>query len=345
MLQTVQVLRGVAATVVVGHHMLLGIVDEGHSWPLGEALFRRGGIGVDIFFVISGFIIFYSSFKGSRPTPGVFLTNRVFRVYPPYLFIHIILLSLLLALWVATGDADRLPSLGELLKTLLLWPMEPTDYMLVIAWTLSLELIFYFIFAVTALGSGIMLFFGAMSAWYLMSVAGLFICQDSSGWCYPALNPVILEFIFGAVIAWVFLRGGTRWHLPAFISGAIMILAVILINPEKTWLMRREFIDGVASAILVYGAVGLRWTWPKVLVAWGESSYVLYLSHLVVFMIVGRGLELTTGFNIYSNVYSGVGVIAFAVIAAYVLTAQLERPYQRWYKRRFAQSLGLRVSS
>lgn len=139
---TIQVLRGVAAVLVVAMHALHGIEAEGFHWHLGELLFSKGLIGVDIFFVISGFVIFYIGFRGKRPTVGRFLANRFWRIFPPYWAVLIFTLSLFMGLAVVFGDSSKVPSLRELVTSVLLIPSTPENYVIGVAWTLGLELVF-----------------------------------------------------------------------------------------------------------------------------------------------------------------------------------------------------------
>lgn len=329
---TIQVLRGLAATLILGLHAVQGVTFEGFAWPVGSALFTQGMIGLDIFFVISGFIIYFIGFKGQRPDIGSFLEGRFWRIYPPYWAALAFILLLSVGLWLVFGDASKLPGPSKLLNSVLLLPVARQEYVLGIAWTLALELMFYLVFAATALRFGAKAFLGAMGLWYVLSIAGLFVAGDFSGWAYPMLNPVVLEFLFGALIARAFLAGGTKYHKTAFCIGVLLVLILLLGHIEKTAIFRREFIYGIPAAFLVYGAVGLSIKWPSAALLWGESSYLLYLLHSPLLMLIGRGTEEMTGFNIYSSPLAICLVMIAIIIISMVLTLHLERPYQRVYK-------------
>jgi len=79
-LKLIQILRGVAASLVVIHHILAELFK---SWSLQNINIGFGRSGVDLFFVISGFVILYSQ-KQSKTKPVVFLLKRFFRVAPLY---------------------------------------------------------------------------------------------------------------------------------------------------------------------------------------------------------------------------------------------------------------------
>ena len=335
--QTVQVLRGVAATFVALFHILPGIRSEGFEWQLGTVLFSRGDIGVDIFFVISGFIIYYTSFSRTPPTVGAFAVNRFWRLMPPYWIVTLGMVAMGLAMSVVFADDRFLYSWEKLAGSFLLLPMPPESYILIVAWTLSLEIIFYAIFAVFALGLGPRAFFTAMIVWYVLGLCSLVYSGDMSGWGIPALNPIILEFVMGAWIGKRMLDGGTSHHTAAFCLGVLGLLVTMIANPELHPWLRKEFVVGVPAALLVYGAVGMHWRWPRVFMLWGQSSYILYLIHLPAYLVLGRATEELTGYNVYSHPLSAAGMVVVVVALACLLTAYVEQPYQAFYKRRIVR--------
>jgi len=84
-LQLIQVLRGVASLLVVLLHATINLNENGKTVFLLN-FFSFGGAGVDIFFVISGFIITYTSFKGAASIKNFlpFISRRVIRIFPTY---------------------------------------------------------------------------------------------------------------------------------------------------------------------------------------------------------------------------------------------------------------------
>lgn len=335
--QTIQVLRGVAATLVAFFHILPGIENEGFSWPAGSFLFSRGDVGLDIFFVISGFIIYYTSFSRTPPTFSVFLANRFWRLMPPYWLVTTAMIAMGLAMYVVFGDEKWLYSWSALVGSFLLWPMPPESYVLIAAWTLSLEIVFYAVFAIFALRFGPRSFFFAMFLWYLLGIFSLVYTGDMSGWGVAALNPIILEFVLGALIARRLIDGGTSYHKSAFGLGALLLMITMIVDPEFHPWARKEFVVGLPAALLVYGAVGLKLRWPRPFLIWGQSSYILYLLHFPAYLVLARATEELTGYNVYSHPVTVAGMV-FAVIAvSFILTIYVEAPYQAYYKRRSAR--------
>ena len=142
----IQVLRGIAALAVVGFHLYAAAISEGGT-PGPFVLFARAYIGVDLFFVISGFIIVHVA--GNRPdlTVRAFLAARFLRVVPPYWLTLVLTVAAAAALVLLTGDDSKLPSMQALAISVLLVPFP--DHVMPIAWTLTLEAMFYVVFAAT----------------------------------------------------------------------------------------------------------------------------------------------------------------------------------------------------
>ncbi len=96
MLYSLQALRAFAAWVVVCHHFMQIFFDFHATGPVGQLLTDRGAVGVDIFFVISGLVIYLSTCD--KPVePRQFLLNRVLRIVPAYWFYTALMALLLLA--------------------------------------------------------------------------------------------------------------------------------------------------------------------------------------------------------------------------------------------------------
>ncbi len=128
-LQSIQALRAIAATSVILVHI---------------PFIGKGAFGVDIFFVISGFIICYISSLNSDD----FLLKRVFRIVPLYWLgtFGVFLLALVVPAWLNATTAN----LTDLAKSLFLIPYKREDGgtfpMLFLGWTLEYEMFFYFAF-------------------------------------------------------------------------------------------------------------------------------------------------------------------------------------------------------
>ena len=140
-LEGIQILRGYAAMLVVVTHLWsVGVISSTLRFS------RIGGLGVDIFFVISGFIMCYSLKDRVLASDSVqFLKKRVFRVYPIYLLVLIPFLIQYLS--QAKAPVDPLLIIGNLLLSPSF--LGSPEYRMLVgpAWTLTYELFFYVLFA------------------------------------------------------------------------------------------------------------------------------------------------------------------------------------------------------
>ena len=142
----IQILRGIAALAVVIHHALEeSNAVSGRFSP--DWLTTTGAAGVDIFFVISGFIMLHVSFRDRRPPlrPGQFLLRRVTRIYPLY---WLTCLGVLLLFSVGLLQRQHW-NLSDVISSFILVPSEKR--LVGVSWTLVYEMYFYLIFAVTLL--------------------------------------------------------------------------------------------------------------------------------------------------------------------------------------------------
>lgn len=277
---SIQVLRFVAAlSVVVFHaHIALTNGDPSHVPDAVDHAFRVGASGVHIFFVISGFVMVYTSWR-SRLTTGSFLKRRAMRIYPIYWLIG----AIYLAAHQLLGTPYRLDGVDVAGAALLL----PGYSSLVIGpgWTLSFEMYFYLCFGI-ALLAGVRRGLILLSGFYLLSVlAGLFFGR-SNAFGLVATDSLLLEFMTGAWLGYAWAQGlviGPR------LGGAMVIVALILFA-SGFWLDYDALPSvaswGVPSLLLVAGALAfepqLRSPLGRFFAKLGDSSYLLYLAHVLL---------------------------------------------------------------
>jgi exopolysaccharide production protein ExoZ len=284
---SIQFMRFVAAAMVVFDHSTGAL--SSYFGDISETIKyvgRTGASGVHIFFVISGFVMVYSSFSrhGSEARFYTldFLRRRFIRIYPIYWFYCICYL----VFYEVFGQGYQL-SLADILRSLLLLP----DYSPLIigpGWTLSYEIYFYLSFGV-ALAAGLFTGLIALAIYYAAFVVFGNIAHWHLQW--PLLkflsNPLLIEFLFGAGIAYLLLK---RFSFSRNISIWLQLIAISLFAiayvvgygnapTAITW--------GVPSALLIAGLVfnerkGIIWPFVKRLAFLGDSSYSLYLIHILI---------------------------------------------------------------
>ena len=211
MLVHVQVLRFFAAVAVVAFHAL-GAAPDG--FKVGESaisfVLSYGGRGVDLFFVISGFIIFYAT-RSSALTPAEFLRRRLERIVPLYFFV-IFAVTILAITLPATFGAPDWYTPRHILKSLAFIAFTDGEMPVVyVGWSLEYEMYFYLAVALLmALTRDVwrntVLMFSALVT--VGRIAGV----DAVLGHYAFLtDPMLLEFVFGVIVGGVFVDGRVGW--------------------------------------------------------------------------------------------------------------------------------------
>jgi exopolysaccharide production protein ExoZ len=291
-------MRGVAACgVVLLHARFTAPIDFTHSWA------RLGAAGVDLFFVISGFIM--ASIKDRSTTE--FLSDRFWRIMPLWWLLSIP--------WLLFANFNW----ATLAATLTLWPAfgEFTKPALGVGWTLSFEMLFYASLALSMrVGAApILVAFGLSLLGAVTSDLPLF---DWIG------NPIIFEFLMGYLIAR--LPRDTRVALPMLML-AVALFALspleiykweIAVDADLSWM--RTVFWGFPSALLVYAAISFeksaRSSICDAAVVLGNASYSIYLIHLAVILTVQMywGLEFLLAI--------GAGVLVWKFVETPILKAK-----------------------
>jgi len=247
------ILRGLAALMVAAFHM--NAAAKAEEFDAGIfGLFRGGAVGVDIFFVLSGFIIYYVASRSQNWSPKQFMRGRFFRIYPMHWLSLIGALTLFYGLWFATGDASRIPTFHTIFASVFLLPVD--TYVISIAWTLAVEMLFYILFAFTFKHGG-------RNDWLiagLITWSAFSVLRSIFDFNFPGsttlLNAAVPELLFGVVIAKLHLAGVSSFRLLALIFGIIATALHCIYYPVDTLEAWRPVIVGIPSAALVYGALG-----------------------------------------------------------------------------------------
>jgi exopolysaccharide production protein ExoZ len=333
----VQYLRGLAAVVVALDHgagmAALGKYSGAHLW---DGVLLNGRYGVDIFFLISGFIIAAVSLEGRDMAPAVgmrsFFARRFVRIVP-MMWIAIVAFALL----QLAGRGYWHPM--ATLRALTLWPwgnVEPSHI-----WTLRQELVFYLIFGLTML-SVRWLRFGLL----LWVVAGLI----ASIWVPLAkpvnasplvllVNPANIEFGAGLALAVLWFRRSRDFAFKVPIDPLLLLTAttgVVVFAAVPLLGIRSGLWMALLFAPLLFFAIHVRCP-PGPLRRFGElignASYSIYLFHPpVISAVLGVWTKLAPGTPLWLVVLgAALGATAAGVVAHLVL----ERPLLAVLRRRF----------
>ena len=326
--------RGIAALLVVLFHFpgysLKYFGDYGQlEW------FRGGQAGVEYFFVLSGFIIYWIHKKdiGTQGSATIFAKKRFVRLYPIYWLI-VIPVALMMYFVTGLGDEKELTIL-RIVKDTLLIP-RPGDLVIPPAWTLHRELIFYalFLFGLYKPRIG----FTTLFLWQLtcLGYAVLPVPNVPNYYFFVVFGWQNLGFGLGLIAAWISFKNvvNLKMAFGLFVVGASAFLALVFAQGYleitqgqagfKVVKFGRIWSAGylLSSFVLVLGVVALerynKIALPKWIVNFGGASYVLYLMHepagSVFYKIFTLDI-LREYFNHYSAFYLAVlGVVISSVI-------------------------------
>jgi peptidoglycan/LPS O-acetylase OafA/YrhL len=326
-IESIQILRFAAAFFVVAFHL------SQLQFDLLNPPFRIGAAGVDVFFVISGFIIGYSS--GAVSGASEFLRRRIIRIVPIYWVLTIALFVIASAMPSLLRSPPS--SLDELLKSLLFIPYARTNGIvqpvLFLGWTLNYEMFFYVSFALAM----------CITRYAVLALSVSFLALVSLGFLVKPTNPVfafyadgiILEFLLGLWIYEAYIRWPHAFErlAPVAVIGLVALLAQNYIDPPC-----RELSKGIPSALILIGMIALpvpNNQTMKLIVMLGDASYSIYLIHPYIIQVVLKLLQPASALSILF----AFTLILFLVFLLSVLSFQLfEKPVGRLLNRRFNTS-------
>lgn len=303
-IRNIQALRFAAALSVVIFHTVPHFRAAGGSLSVPD--FKYGMSGVDLFFVISGYVSALTTERRSGLSDAFrYASKRFLRIFSGYLPWA---LMMAVILWVfARSEFDQ----KDLLKSILLIPQGFSSSTNPVAWTLSLELWFYVIFAcILSLPRQ-----RAVVLWsYLIAAVLIFQAWDPDLIVASFLfSPYLLEFLAGAAL-FTFLKkysDVSLYSLTVVFAGTLIISVAYNFGGNVT--LVRVFTAGVCSVFVVAFAVILErrnWVAPALFVRLGDSSYTLYLLHNTVLALVGYT---------FRNSVSGLpGAFYFSLVVAMI---------------------------
>lgn len=297
MLGGLQIMRAVAALMVAAHHGMEAARHYAAAPMSPDWLTTAGAAGVDIFFVISGFIMMVVAFPPDRPPdrPWSFIRKRIARIYPLYWATAAGVLAIL-----AMGAATIVPNPGisaeNLIRSLLLVPTE--DLLIQVSWTLVHEMNFYVLFALMLIFGNRTISLIGVAALILLQVALAPLAPDAAFALFLS-RPIAFEFVFGMALGYVHLRRALRplhWAIPAT-AFALLLLAPFLLPHESTGgldALDRVWAWGLPAIAIVAASVTWRIgsdVWSKAGLLLGNASYAIYLLHPYVVWVYVKGLE------------------------------------------------------
>lgn len=321
-IENIQLLRALAASGVVAFHSTHAA--DHYGYEVGNLLgpSEWGAQGVDVFFVISGFVMVYTQALNPRSS-AAFLGHRLRRIVPVYWS--------LTALWLASvyfvpslfrdNSIDISYSLSSF--AFLTMVAEDAKPILEQGWTLEFEMLFYGLFAAAILLGRAN---NALVVSLILSALVFFEITDG----------IAVEFIIGVFIGQVYVhaKGGSPGSVsyPFFVVAGLLLPAMVFLGDQE-----RVVLWGLPSALIVLGCCYLPQLRNRVLLVLGAASYSIYLVQAMsipLFFQVSQALQVPAA----RGVELAVAGLLFTILVGTLLHLLYEKPVDAWLRRRFFAS-------
>ena len=322
-LDSLQAYRGFAALAVVLLHLTSQAYDKYvPGYVFCNGYFRQGGSGVDFFFVLSGFIIYYTQSRmfGNPEGMKTFIKNRFTRIFPVYWIVTVLYLL---------GFSATLHNLDYsfIIQSFLLIPQH-IEPVVRTGWSLSYEILFYAVFA-WLIQVRSRLSWIPLAPWFILSGASAFHVvefKDSLPLQF-LFSGFHVDFLLGCITAHIAIRHAVQHRKAILLVGSSLFCL--------PWILQVNVFDfriyyGLAASLIICGASQIDLHddihVPRILVFLGDASYSIYLIHTAVisalFMALNR-LHLTqTLGNGISVCMVGIGATVIGSLFHYFV----ERP-------------------
>ena len=323
---SIQYLRGAAAAGVVTYH-----VYNNFPVPTGRS-FEIGRYGVDVFFVISGFIM-YTAARSERVTR--FVSRRLIRVVPLYRLATVV--AALLYFWF---DGVH-PSGTEAVLSLALVPHYSEAHrgeiwpILVPGWTLSYEMLFYGLFAIGLIARRVVAV-PIFAIAVLVTFGAIF--GPKSAPLIVLTSPLLIEFLLGILVALA------QHRRPAWLPAIMLALTAAALGGLALGLERVTIF--ASAAAIVAGAAWLDQRHHRkpvrALLTLGDASYSIYLFHIPILFVVDRSIEKSLRAASPATIdAAAVAALAIALVGGVLLHFALEKPLlgavNGWHRRTFSR--------
>jgi exopolysaccharide production protein ExoZ len=294
--------RGIAAFLVVLAHVNLDF-EYFHNHKIFNGFFVFGHAGVDFFFVLSGFIIFFIHSKDiAKPEQTWnFIFKRISRIYPTYWIVTIILIVSYIFLPNLSADGSNF-SISRIIKSLFLLPIDNafpntgSKPILQVGWTLVFEMTFYLIFATLIVNKIIgKALFVSWAAFLILQITYDVIPATTTYPLQYLLSTHNLEFILGILVG-IFVQNFLKSsHKFLLLPGVFIFLLVGASESMLPALFSGDsftLLYGFSSGLIIIGCSALEkflnFKTPSLLVHFGAASYSIYLIHVPLLSILNR---------------------------------------------------------
>lgn len=317
MILSIQYLRGVAAILVVLSHIAWKNIQAGgstiHWWH------EAGTFGVDIFFIISGYIMVYITQDMHQKPHAVrtFIKKRFIRIIPLYWFYTLIALAIFIVI------PERVNSAGgatDIVKSFLLLPLKSDEnYLVGVGWTLHYEFLFYILFSFGLLLNRVVGNIFVISTILFLVLFSILIDVDGATYIfYDFFNDIYIEFALGIFLYFFLLKFKEINPIISILSTIIGIYLFYYLHTGNILTGIHHIDTGTSAFLICFGIVSLEYFWKKrecrLLTTIGNASYSIYLLHPFILVAV---VMITNRFNLSE---SSIIIIMFlsSIIGGYL---------------------------
>lgn len=325
----IEVGRGLAALLVAVYHISQQFQNNFGDYPFTKVT-QIGHSGVDFFFVLSGFIIYFIHYKdiGQVEVLRPYLIKRIVRVFPLYW----LMLAATFALIPFVASAD-FPELHSAIQQIFLLPIGGDNLILGVSWTLQFEMVFYAVFALLIVNK--LLGLAVISLWLTSVILQQFVA--TSGPMMPVIfSAFTLQFFMGCIAAHIILKTQARFGLTPLIFGACYLIGIWIVELAgylDGYGKYARLHYGAAFMLMVIGIVGVEQKYsvkmPSMLMTLGQASYSIYLSHL---FFSGIYFKLFEVFGVFEYLNISLAALIIIVLTSYssiLLSKWIEIPYTK----------------
>ncbi len=340
---TLEALRCIAALLVVLYHLQDIFFTRAGILPFG-GLFTAGDRGVDLFFVLSGFIIMagHQGDIGNAPRVRQFLYRRATRLFPSVWIMTIMAAMIYASSFGGVAKSAKLEPWDIVASAFLLPQSGPA--LVNVTWTLKYEVFFYALFAVLIASRRMGIFL--LLTWYAaaaLAALGILAWHQSLFGYY--FRPISLEFGIGAACAWLMSCQRTRPGTAAL--RAYTVLLILGASGFAGGLLYEAFVVphglepirfivyGLSSGVIILSATTLErhhtLCAPRPFVWLGGASYAVYLVHYSVITVAAMLLLKRPWIPTNDVVLGAIALLGVACGAAFHVL--VDQPIQAWLRR------------
>jgi peptidoglycan/LPS O-acetylase OafA/YrhL len=337
--ESIRVLRALAALGVVAFHTEGNVGTYGWASRVFPHFSRYGELGVDVFFVISGFVIALVSYGELQGLEAArkFMAARIARIVPLYWALTAFFVALLAIVPTAFGPA-RLNLLHVVTSFLFLPSINWAGIIapvINVGWTLDYEAWFYVVFAVAMCVTSRPLI--AVAA-FLGFTSLLRLAHGSSVPFLVYTDPIVLEFVAGCCVGTYYARGK---RIP-LVAALVVLLGVIAFRKVYAPTLtddNRFIVFGLPAFAIVFVALALeaRIRWSRLLGKLGDASYSLYLTHVLSVPFTLKAIQIADRQHRLPGDIVCVAAVIGSIVVAFACYRLVERPMTRAVGRRLAR--------